>query len=190
MRRFVRFAALSSAAAIGIACSRDKSPARTASAGPDLRLANAPKRAVQLNPDELTATSKPLTLTPRRMSGTRHSPVPSPSVAPGAPLELNGSLPGLDTMMSSPGAALRVAIVAKAAPLAPIGLPGVPAAQLNYDRGGFTLAPGGVPRGVVIRGGGVGDDHCDPHPRGGLFGGIFGGVLGGGEGMGSGRQMP
>lgn len=185
MRRFVRLAALSSAAAIGIACGRDKSPTRTASAAPDLRLANTPNRAVRLNPDELTESSKQLTLAPRRVSATPRAPVSAPAPALAADPQINGPLPGLDTMMSGARAALRVTIVAKAAPLAPIGLPGVPAAGLNYNRGGFTLTPGGVPAGVVIRGGSVGDDHCDPHPRGGLFGGILGGI-----GMGSGRQMP
>lgn len=200
MRRLVRFAALTSAAALGIACGRDKSPTRTASTGPDLRLANTPNRAVKLNPDELTESSKQLTPLPRLVSPTHRGPLSAPSMAPAtlgrgsgnsagiegnlAGLE-NGRLPGIATTARAMGAAQTVAVGLK---VVPIGLPSVPGADLNYDRAGFHMSPGG-PR-VVIRGGGVGEDHCDPNPRGGVFGGIFGRIFGNGEGMGSGRTIP
>jgi len=190
MRTIHSMIVLSTAGVLAVACSKPHATSadRQAAAG-DLQLANHRAVAVRISPDELGAASTRLNPVAALPRAPRVPSARSVAVVPASPDPVgDGPIPDLRTTGTAPKSQETIALRPSAAqlPLVPQGPSSEPA-----DRTGFSMTPGGVPRGVVIRGGGVGDDHCDPHPRGGgLFGGIFGGIFRTGGGLAGGRAIP
>jgi outer membrane biosynthesis protein TonB len=192
--------ALTSTAVVALACGKSKAPASTAMSDDlkrDLQLASA-TQDLHINPDEVTPSSKPAAaLTPKKApSGpkvvrTSH-PTVKASPKPVEVAELPAEVPEAQVMASAPATESAAAEPSTdaAPPLArPAALPApsAPAGQSTAagtgtypgnGNGGVGGVLGGI-FGVVIRGGGVGDDdHCDPRPqrgggrtdRGGIYG--------------------
>ena len=195
MRKLIPFVAFPTVGLITLACGRrpNNSDAMAADVQRDLNLAMSAPRALRISPDEVRPESKSLQgVSIRRAAGPRVTPSDQPSLAASRSetqrIDLPQKLP--DPQMTSVATATSPVIGVTPAP-APIPAPSAGESSEPGERSGvFDPAHGIVPRGTVIRGGGVGDDHCDPKrdPRGG---GVWGGgIFRPGGGMGTGRAIP
>jgi hypothetical protein len=197
--------ALTSTAVVALACGKSKAPTSTAMSDDlkrDLELASATQN-LRINPDEITATSKPEVMqTPKKAASgpkvvrTSH-PTVKASPKPAQVAEVPTDVPEVQVMASAPAteSAAPEPTTDAAPPLArPAALPeptapagNAPVAGAGTHTGTASGGVGGVLGGIfgaVIRGGMIGDDdHCDPRPQRGGGRTDRGGIYSGGRGV-------
>jgi hypothetical protein len=172
---------LASAAVTAVACGgKDKPTASmTDDLKRDLQLATSVAPNVTVNADELAPQSqKAVALKLKKAPGPKvirsQTPTVKASVAPREVAEIKNDIPEVQMVASAPAPSETVAPMAPpAARPAPLPLPasGPGPNQGSMNGGGSGGGIGGIlggifGGGVVIRGGPVGDDHCDPRTDG------------------------
>jgi hypothetical protein len=207
VRRLIQWT-LVPVAIIAVACKSDK-PTQAKMSDDlkrDLQLASA-TQDIKISPDEIAPKSQQeLALRPKRApSGPKvirtEKPTVMASATPAQVAEVKSELPEVQVMTASPSPS-ETPNTTDAPPLArPAALPAptYPTAEA-IPVGNTGSAGGGIMGGIfgaVIRGGRVGDDHCDPRTDGRRrapgqvigTGGIYT-MPGGSIGMGGARTMP
>jgi hypothetical protein len=180
-----------SCAVVAVACGRSKSvTAMNDDLKQDLQLATATNRNVassaskdlKISPDEISPESRQANaVTLKKHPGPKVIRTSSPEVkASPNPVQvaaLPRELPQVQAAAASPTESDSPA--PSAPPMArpaPVPMPSVPGSAIGGDRGdiGTIGSNGGGGVGVIIRGGGIGDDdHCDPHGRRPGGGGVY-----------------
>ncbi|MHB1861940.1 MAG: hypothetical protein ACYCVL_03130 [Gemmatimonadaceae bacterium] len=170
--------ALPLAAALG-ACGRgDRTTSSTVDLQRDLRLASTTTMEVPeapVNPANFNdLETRPLSA-PRPSRRLRNDPGPR-AVASSAPTLPAAPAPQVSQMQhaEAPRAAVSPVPLSAGDPMATLSRPAASsgaAGVMGSGDLGRTGSGGGMGpfTGVVIRGGGVGDDHCEPHGRGGVY---------------------
>lgn len=176
MRRLIQWT-LIPVAIVAVACKGDKPTQAKMSEDlkRDLQLVSV-TQDIKISPDEIAPKAQQeLAIRPKRApSGPKvvrtETPTVMASATPAEAAEIKSDLPEIQVMASAP-APSETPDATDAPPLArPAALPApsyptadaIPANSGSSRGGGL----GGILTGVVIRGGVVGDDHCDPRTDG------------------------
>ena len=197
MRSLIRLT-LASVAVTAVACGRGKTT--TASMSDDLKrelqLATSQTQNLRVSPDELTPQShQELALKPKKAPGPKVIHTEHPTVmashTPTEVAEIPTEIPQVQAMATAPTesetSAPSAPATARPAQVAMPTYPG-PGASTGTASGGegtgsvIGAVLGGI-FGAVIRGGAVGDDHCDPRTDGRRGGGGIYGPRGPGTGV-------
>ena len=189
MRSLIRLT-LASAAVAAVACGKEKAPtaAMSEELKRDLQLATTQSPNIAVSADELAPRAQQVVaLRPKKAPGPKVIRTETPTVKaaelPKEAAEIKSEIPAVQMIATSMGESDNMAPSAPpAARPAPIPMPTYPgpgSAAGNVSGGGSGGGSGGIGGilggifggGVVIRGGGVGDDHCDPRTDGRRRGG-------------------
>lgn len=200
MRRLIQWS-LVPAAILAVACKGDKQTQASMADDlkRDLQLASATQN-IRISPDEITPKAQQeLAVRPKRApQGPKvirtEKPTIKASATPVNVAEIKTDIPAVQVMAASPAPSETPTDAPPLARPAPIPMPTYPSVAGIDDRSGSASGDvmGGV-FGAVIRGGAVGDDHCDPRTDGRRGGRVMGGGVYRGPtsiGMGGSRGVP